>query len=414
MVGIIAGFCLFIVLICLRINIIFVAPLSAAVIAVLNRLDVTDILNKAYVGGVSVFVQKFLLIFLLSSLLGKIMVLSGDARIIARFITKYFGPRWAAAGIMFATALISYGGLSGFLLIFTIYPIASSVFARAGLPKSLTISCISAGNVLLGIPAPGSSQIHNFILMDFFQTTATAGMKVGLTGVLFSTLFAVVYLQRRSSKLINMRVNMGEDLPDGSETGLFITVLPLLTVVVSLAVLNIEPAISLALGVLVSLVKNIKKISLRQAINESAGDAVGPMLYAASAAGFGEVLSETPTFSDFMSRIIKMPLNPYVLVGIMTNISVGLLGSASGGILLTLSTVGDQIKQLGDPEVLHRIMLLAATCLDTLPNNSAYLAMLAYTGLKLRETYFDYFMVTVVAPLIGLTAAIISLRIISL
>ena len=63
--------------------------------------------------------------------------------------------------------------------------------------------------------------------------------------------------------------------------------------------------------------------------------------------------------------------------------------------------------ELVDPQKLHRITLIASTGLDTLPHNSAYLAMLAYTGLKFKDTYFDYFIVTVLAPLISFGTAVI-------
>lgn len=96
-----------------------------------------------------------------------------------------------------------------------------------------------------------------------------------------------------------------------------------------------------------------------------------------------------------------------MLTGIITNIAAGLLGSASGGMLLTISTVGENIVELVDPQKLHRITLIASTGLDTLPHNSAYLAMLAYTGLKFKDTYFDYFIVTVLAPLISFGTAVI-------
>jgi H+/gluconate symporter-like permease len=52
-------------------------------------------------------------------------------------------------------------------------------------------------------------------------------------------------------------------------------------------------------------------------------------------------------------------------------------------------------------------MIIASTGLDTLPHNSAYLAMLAYTGLKFKDTYFDYFIVTVLVPLISLSTAVL-------
>lgn len=406
------GFVILITLIILKVSIVIAAPLSSIVILYLNNLNILEILNIHYLPGFAAFVQDYLFIFLLSAILGKIMEESDDAASIGEFVLDVLSYRYAAVGIFFASALLSLGGISGFVLIFTIYPIAKSVFEEANLPRSLILAAIAGGTVVVGLPLPGSPQVHNLIMMDYLNTSALAGLALGLVSISTGAAAAILYLRYRSiSFLAESNAKINESVlkkPDLAKLIKFITaMLPLLTVFILLAVLSKDPLLALFLGVIVSIIKNFRKIELLKILNDSISNAVLPLMFAASAMGFGQVISSLPVFKNFLETLLNLPLHPYLLVGLITNIAAGLLGSASGGILLTLSTVGENIVQLVDPEKLHRIIIIASTGLDTLPHNSSYLAMLAYTGLKFRESYFDYFIVTVIAPLISFGAAVI-------
>ena len=412
MFSIVLGFLILITLIILKVSIVVAAPLSSAVILYLNDLNVLEVLNTEYLPGFASFVQDYLFIFLLSALLGKIMEESDDATSIGEFVLDVLSYRYAAVGIFFASVLLSIGGISAFVLIFTIYPIAKKVFEEAGLSKSLILASIAGGNVIVGLSLPGSPQVHNLIMMDYLNTSALAGLNLGLVSISSGAAAAILYLRYRSRSLLAENNTKTKEpilkKPDLNKLLNFTTaMIPLLTVFIFLAVLAKPPAAALLLGVLVSIIKNIKKIDLLEILNESISNAILPLMFAASAMGFGQIISSLPVFKDFLQTLLNLPLNPYLLVGIITNIAAGLLGSASGGMLLTLSTVGENIVQMVDPEKLHRIIIIASTGLDTLPHNSAYLAMLAYTGLKFRESYFDYFIVTVLAPLISFGVAVV-------
>jgi H+/gluconate symporter-like permease len=410
--SIIIGFFILIALIILKVSIVAAAPIAASVIALLNNLNILEVLNAHYLPGFADFIQNYLFIFLLSSMLGKTMEDSEDAAAVGDFVLDVLSYRYAAVGIFFASAVLTYGGISAFVLIFTIYPIAKSVFEEAGLSKSLILASIVGGSIVVGMPMPGSPQIHNLIMMDFLNTSAVAGMTVGLISIFIASLSAVYYLLFRTKSLL------GDKYYESSKKifkkpnprklmNFMLGMLPLFTVFLFLAVLGKPPVIALLLGVIVSIVKNIRKINILKILNSSISNAAAPLMFAASAMGFGRVLSSLPLFGDFLMELLKLPLNPYLLVGIITNIAAGLLGSASGGMLLTISTVGENIVQLVEPEKLHRVILIASTGLDTLPHNSVYLAMLAYTGLNFKDTYLDYFIVTVLAPLISLGVAVV-------
>lgn len=410
MLGIIIGFLVLLVLIIYKVSIIIAAPLSSIIIALFNNLDIFQILNEYYLPGFAEFIQKYLFIFLLSSLLGKIMEDSNDAAEIGKIIIKLINYKYVAVGIFFISALMTYGGISGFVLIFTIYPIAKSVFENANLSKSLILASITGGVVVIGIPLAGSPQIQNLIMMDFLNTPAVAGLNISLISVLFSTGFAVFYLIYKTKKLLPKDIDISKkNILSGLNVNITIKLLlsisPLLTVFISLAILGLSPVISLLLGVIVSLIKNIKKVKLKKVINDSITNATVPLMFVASVMGFGNLISNLPVFKEYLQMILSLPLHPYLLIGIITNIASGLLGSASGGIILTMSTVGENLIKLVDAEYLHRIILIASTGLDTLPHNSVYLAMLAYTGLKLKDTYYDYLILTIIAPLIALFVA---------
>jgi H+/gluconate symporter-like permease len=412
LLSIIIGFIILITLIIFKVSIVAAAPIATSVIALLNGLDILEVLQVQYLPGFADFVQNYLFIFLLSSILGKTMEASEDAAAVGDFVLDLLPYRYAAVGIFFASAVLTYGGISAFVLIFTIYPIAKSVFEEAGLSKSLILASIVGGSIIIGMPMPGSPQIHNLIMMDFLDTSAVAGMQVALISIITASLAAVYYLLFRTKALLGDRYYESKkrlfEKPNPRKTLNFLLgMLPLFTVFILLAVLGKPPVLALFMGVVVSLLKNIRKINILSILNTSISNAAAPLMFAASAMGFGRVLSSLPLFEGFLQDLLRLPLNPYLLVGIITNIAAGLLGSASGGMLLTLSTVGENIVQLVDAEKFHRVILIASTGFDTLPHNSVYLAMLAYTGLKFKDTYFDYFVVTVLAPLISLGTAVI-------
>lgn len=406
MEGVVLGFLVLIVLICLKLNIIVAAPAAIMVIALVNQINPLPLLTEIYVSGMGGFLQDFLFIFILSSILGTVIKYSGRAEVLGKSVTGLFGSNFAATGIFFTTALLSYGGISGFVLVFTVYPIAIEVFNKTNLPRSLIISCITGGNILIGMVMPGSPQVQNLILMDFFETPATAGVLPGLVGILCGVTFATSYLQYKTRRYQVNEENYSPDISLKEKLDTAVAIIPLAVVLFSLIVLELMPEICLALGVLTAVLIDFKKFNLFSTINEGVSNAVLPLLFAASAMGFGQVLSQVEAFDLFISQITTMDINPYIITGILGNIGAGLMGSSSNGLLLILGTVGEELKNLGDPHLLHRVLFIASTGLDTLPQNGVYLAMLAYTGLTIRETFMDYTFVTIIAPIISLIGAI--------
>ena len=59
-----------------------------------------------------------------------------------------------------------------------------------------------------------------------------------------------------------------------------------------------------------------------------------------------------------------------------------------------------------DPAVMHRVAVIGAGTLDSLPHNGAVVTLLAICGSTHRESYLDILMVAIVSALIALVVVI--------
>jgi H+/gluconate symporter-like permease len=101
-----------------------------------------------------------------------------------------------------------------------------------------------------------------------------------------------------------------------------------------------------------------------------------------------------------------------VSLAIATNLLAALTGSASGGLTIALDALGETYLRLAaeqgiEPALLHRVAVMSAGTLDSLPHNGAVVTPLAVCGVTHRESYFDIFMVAIVGALIALAAVIV-------
>ena len=60
-----------------------------------------------------------------------------------------------------------------------------------------------------------------------------------------------------------------------------------------------------------------------------------------------------------------------------------------------------------DPALLHRVAVIGAGTLDSLPHNGAVVTLLAVCGSTHRKSYLDIVMVAIVGAVIALVAVIV-------
>src|SRR5207248_6434255 len=94
-----------------------------------------------------------------------------------------------------------------------------------------------------------------------------------------------------------------------------------------------------------------------------------------------------------------------------TNVLAALTGSASGGLTIALDGLGNTYMRVAaehgiDPALMHRVAVISAGTLDSLPHNGAVVTLLAVCGSTHRESYLGIVMVAIVGAIIALAAVI--------
>ncbi|MGO4684838.1 GntP family permease [Hyphomicrobium sp. 2TAF46] len=152
--------------------------------------------------------------------------------------------------------------------------------------------------------------------------------------------------------------------------------------------------------------------ALRESMDAGANASVLPALSVASLVGFGAVVAALPAFAVVRDWVLSIGGGPLVSLAVATNVLSALTGSASGGLTIALDALGPTYMDLAaqhgiDPALLHRVAVIGAGTLDSLPHNGAIVSVLAVCGTTHRESYFDIVMVAIVGAIIALATVII-------
>jgi H+/gluconate symporter-like permease len=157
---------------------------------------------------------------------------------------------------------------------------------------------------------------------------------------------------------------------------------------------------------------NWRRLSaVRETMDAGANASVLPVLSVASLVGFGAVVAAVPAFDIVRNWVLSIEGGPLVSLAVATNLLAALTGSASGGLTIALEALGGTYMRLAaehgiDPALLHRIAVMSAGTLDSLPQNGAVVTLLAVCGSTHRESYFDIVMAAIVGPIIALAVVI--------
>ena len=419
-------------------SIIWVAPLAAAVVALTGGLDIISTYMGPYMTGFVGFVKAWFPAFLLSAIFGNMMETTGAAKSIAIFLTHKLGSKLAIAAIVLSCAVLTIGGVSLFVVVFAIYPLALAMFKEANISRKLIPGAIALGAFTFTMTAvPGSPQIQNLIPMTYFGTTAMAAPIMGLTATFILFFGGVYYLNWKRNKLESQgefytepdlahmgKKDDGEKLPN-----ILVALLPLITVV---TLLNALPYMvkfteeqlaagrsasefivyALLAGIALIFVLNVnKREKLMKSLAVGSQGALGAIMNTSAAVGFGTVVRAVPGFADLTNILLAIPGNPLISLAVAVNLLAGATGSASGGMGIALAALGAKYMELAkttgiDPQAFHRIASLASGGMDTLPHNGAVLTLLNNTGMTHKDSYFDIMVVSLILPVVASIPAI--------
>ena len=426
--GLLLGLALLIWLTMRGVELLIAAPLCALLVAITSGFapfpqlaaEGAPSFTSAYMTGFVGFVQTWFFMFLLGSLFGKIMEASGAADSVANWIVTKLGAKHAVLAVVLACAVLTYGGVSLFVVAFSVYPMALSLFRVANVPRRFVPAALAFGSVTFTMTSAGSPEIQNWIPTKFLGTTPYAGWEVSLVVALAMGIGGYVWL----AWMVKRAVAAGErfesrvDDPSTEQRSLpamWQGALPLLAV---LGVSFIwhdslkESALIIALGagVITGILLNWSRLQGRLS-GAAAGGALGALIAIANTAavvGFGGVAKLTGGFQSAVDLMTTLPGEPLIGAAIAVSVIAGLTGSASGGQTIALPLIAPHyIDQGVDPEALHRVVAIASGGLDSLPHNGYVVTTLRSIC---RESYSAAYpalgALTVIVPVLGTALAV--------
>lgn len=431
LLGLLIGLGLLIHLTMRGMELLIAAPLCALLVALTSGFapfpqlasEGAPSFTGAYMTGFVGFVQTWFFMFLLGSLFGKIMEASGAADSVAAWIFTRLGPRHAVLAVVLACAVLTYGGVSLFVVAFSVYPMALALFRVADMPRRFVPAALAFGSVTFTMTSAGSPEIQNWIPTKFLGTTPYAAWEVSLVVALVMAAGGYLWLQWivRRAAARGERFEARIDDPSTAVRELpaaWRGLLPLLAVLLVSFIWHDalkESALIVALGagVLTGLALNWRFLAGRLGV-AAAGGALGALIAIANTAavvGFGGVAKLTAGFQAAVEFMTQLPGEPLIGAALAVSVIAGLTGSASGGQSIALPLIAPHYLDQGvDAEALHRIVAISSGALDSLPHNGYVVTTVRSIC---RESYAAAYpavaALTVAIPALGTALAVLLL-----
>jgi len=425
-------------------SVIVFAPVAALLAVLLSApLDVAPAFSALFLERMAEFLKSYFPVFLLGALFGKVIELSGFAKSIVAAVLGLLGRERAMPAVVLVCALLTYGGVSLFVVVFAVFPFAVELFRRTDIPRRLIPGTIALGAFTFTMDSlPGTPQIQNVIPTTFFGTTTWAAPTLGTVGAVFILVMGLLYLSRQRRRAALAREGFGampegtgaESAPSERPVHWAIALAPLVVVGVAnrllgtwlkgvygekyellpagasaplvvttskwIAIWAVEAA--LVLGIVTVLLFAFTRVRTQFTAGSKAAvsGALLASMNTASEYGFGAVIAALPGFLLISDALKKIP-SPLVGEAVSVTTLAGITGSASGGMGLALGAMAktfiEQATAAQIPmEVLHRVAAMASGGMDTLPHNGAVITLLAVTGLTHKDSYRDIFAITLI------------------
>lgn len=406
---------------------------ASAVVIASNGMDWWESYAYFYINGYLSFFRNFFLIFVTSALYAKIMEETGAAIAIGYKFVDWFGAKRAVLVVLLTTAVLTYGGVSLFVVIFAIAPIIMILFNEANIPRAFAMGPLLIGAATFTMKSlPGSPQATNIVPTTFLGTDMNAGAWMGIVASVFMFVFGVIYLNWEEKRLRRKGEHFefipGTDVSkykvDRSELpSAFISFLPMIVVVGIIIIWGIlirqnewETAsattvvVSMLIASILAILLNWEKVKsyqgggLKGMINTGTGGALTAIAAPAAIVAFGGVVQNSPAFHTIVDYLLGLQMHPYVMASLAPSVIAGITGSSSGGLLIAMQSLSDYFIESGaDLGTIHRLSSMFAGTFDTLPHSTALFLMFGYLGITHKEGYrYVWWGTTIIPTIVGL------------
>ncbi|MFJ3388721.1 GntP family permease [Lysinibacillus sp. NPDC086135] len=421
LITIVISLILLIVLALRGFSIIIIAPAVSLFVMVTNGFPILETFQDTYMTGFIGYVQKYFLIFLFASMFGKLMDDSGAARQIANLLLLIIGKNSkykVLVAIMVICAFLTYGGISLFVVVFAVLPIARPLFKELDIPWHLFMAPFFTGiGTFTMTMLPGTPSVQNIIPTKYLGTTVTAAPLLGIIAAVFVIAINLWYMKfalKRSEQRKETYANMTNPEKDGQEgikdlyegrplPNIVVSLVPPIALLVILNVFKIDITYTLMGVVVLTTILFWNYIEIKKnTLNEGAVSAILPIVNTSADVGYGSVIAITTGFSLFNEAMTQIPGSPLISLFLATTALAGITRSSSGGLGIAMEALSSTYLNLGlNPDAMHRVMAVASGGLDSLPHNGAVITILVASKLTHKDAYKHIFVVSVIAPLIA-------------
>ncbi len=393
------------------VNLVILTPICALIVALTGGMSIVDGYGTTYMNGMGSFIISQFPVFLTGALFSKFLESSGLSKSIALNLFKKLGTNNIVMAMVICNIVLAAAGVNTFVIIFTIFPIAVSLFKIADLPRKLIPACI-LGPTVAACMLPGLPTLNNTIPSGAFGVTVLAAPLLGFLGFGLMAIGTILYLNNEAKKCRargeHFEVRPGDEkylnaaMDDADLPNPLLVLVPLLFIIVSLNVFSFPAYASLFCGCVIVGIMFFKK--LKPNFNGRLGEAVKDsqvIVTTAALSGFGAVVTAVPGY-ELVSQGLTMVSfgNPYLYTIIAVAVIAGISGSAYGSMRVAATVIGERVLAMGgNPAIISRLMTFSSLSFDSLPHNSAIVLVLNYCGVSHKEGYKYLGVTTVLFPL---------------
>lgn len=411
--GILLGILTIVLLIIKKFNIIIAAPIATIVVLLFNDVPILETVfgkENSYMMALAGFIASNFAIFLLGSILAKYMDKSGATISIANKVLSVVGtknPYNALVALFIISAILTYGGINVFVIIFALIPMAKPIFRQLNISWKLVIIPVFGGTSTFTMTMlPGAPSLHNIVPSTALGTTLTAAPLIGIVTSIAAIIFILVFMKYSLAKSLRknetFHVNEEEQVGSNDATlerklpSFIISLLPILVllgIILAFSSVNYIIIVALIVAIVLSALLFRKQIAQqREVLNQGANESLGSTITTGSTIAFGTIATNVPAFKGVFQLIQSIPGPPVLSLMIGTGLIGGITASAVGAIGISVANFAPFYLEMGlDPETVHRAIAIGSGALSIVPYSGFLIIFNNLTGLTMKDTFKNGF-----------------------
>lgn len=420
LIGIVVSIVLIMILAFRNIPLYVYAPLCAMLVALFSGINPYQALSTSFVTGLGEYITQNFMLFLSSAVFAAFMEESGAARCIALRLSALAkrSKHSKFAGLMYMALvqlILSAGGINVFVIIFLLVSLNRTLYEELDIPWNIYLANCWASSTATVWALPGMPSIQNLIPTTYLGTDAMAGAGLGIFMGMEITILCILYVwyclrraERRREYFLPQgeavkKQNLQVDQQLTKEVRLWAALLPSVVVLGLMNAFHVPAAVSLLLGSLSAYLlfrKNFHRISFT--VRNGMENGLSVLLPVAFMTGYGSVVAATDGFQLVIEALKHIPGPEVLQVFVAVNVASCICGSVSGGLGITLTTLGDYFLSMNlSPGIIHRIAVAGASGLDTMPHAASIHSLMRVSCIEFNwQSYKHLLMCNLILTLI--------------